>query len=78
MAGIEPATEAWKAQMLPLHHIRLSDSGGTRTPDQRIRSAMLYPTELLNHGLSIIDLNRKVNHNKNLSTDQLLFLQDPS
>ena len=27
--------------------IRSNRQGGTRTPDQRIRSAMLYPTELL-------------------------------
>ena len=32
---------------IEIHH--LSDLGGIRTPDPRLRRALLYPAELLNH-----------------------------
>ena len=43
MTGIEPALKAWKACVLPLHHIRIICGGdkGDRTPDLRLAKPAL-------------------------------------
>ena len=45
MAGIEPALSAWKAEVLPLNHIRekYGAEDEIRTRDPRLGKAMLYP-----------------------------------
>ena len=41
--GIEPSQPAWKAGILPLNYTRIfGDSPGDRTPDNMIKSHVLY------------------------------------
>ncbi len=55
---IELTCSAWKADVLPLNYTRkkVSEPGGIRTPDPRLRRPLLYPAELLIHTDSARDI----------------------
>ena len=42
MTGIEPASPAWEAGVLPMNYICIRAGNGTRTRDLRITNASLY------------------------------------
>ena len=45
-AGFEPVISAWRAEVLPLHYIRVGAFEEIRTLDPRLRRPLLYPAEL--------------------------------
>ena len=45
-AGFEPVISAWRAEVLPLHYIRVGALEEIRTLDPRLRRPLLYPAEL--------------------------------